>query len=824
MAKFYTDAQVMTEINRCEFCEEKPCREACPVSCSPADFIMAVKLGEAIDYERAASIIMSSNPLGGVCGAVCPEKHCMAKCSRNSFDGAINIPKIQATIIEKAKQLNYLPQFNNAKVSGKKVAVIGAGPAGLSTAAILAQHGHQVTVFEKEKVAGGSCNYIPDARLDKAVLQTDVEFIKSLGQITFMFEKHDITPEKCLQIGFDAVIVSTGLDTPLNLNIPGEENSITWSEFLGYPNKYKLAGQKVAIIGGGAVATDCAHVARNLGAKEVDLICLENNADMPLTEHERQVLLDDNIVIISKTTITAINAEVKDIFSLNACQINFPRGGRFDSKQILFNTQHILPGYNIIIKAIGSKSSFPRVENERVFYAGDMLNGPTTVVEAVASGKNAAGYVNAFLTNKKYLVNINIKNHDSLAGRIDLPVSIATDFFGRKIISPFLLSAAPASDGYNNMKKAYDAGWAGGVMKTAFDNIPIHIPAEYMFVYGADTYANCDNVSGHSLERMCREIEKLVKEYPDRLTIGSTGGPVTGNDDSDRKQWQANTVKLEGAGAMGIEYSLSCPQGGDGTEGDIVSQNAKLTSKIIDWVMEISDPNIPKLFKLTAAVTSIYPIIEAIKSVFKKYSNKNAGVTLANSFPSVAFRPGAKKSWEEGVVTGMSGEGVRNISYLTLANVAPLGVTISGNGGPMDYKAAADFLALGVKTVQFCTIVLKYGVHIIDHLHSGMSYLMKDRGYNTMQELIGCALPNPVTGFMELGAIKKISSVNSELCQHCGNCTRCPYLAITLDANKIPVTDPAKCIGCSLCAQKCFSKALYMRTRTSQEQAALVEH
>ena len=163
-------------------------------------------------------------------------------------------------------------------------------------------------------------------------------------------------------------------------------------------------------------------------------------------------------------------------------------------------------------------------------------------------------------------------------------------------------------------------------------------------------------------------------------------------DEADKKIWQSNTRKLEAAGAMGIEYSLSCPQGGDGTKGDIVSQDAELTSKIIDWIMETGRPEIPKLFKLTAAVTAIYPIIDAIKNVFNKYPGKKAGVTLANTFPSLAFRKGGKKSWEEGIVAGMSGEGVIPISNLTLAKVSNLGIAVSGNGGPMDYKTAADFL------------------------------------------------------------------------------------------------------------------------------------
>jgi len=373
------------------------------------------------------------------------------------------------------------------------------------------------------------------------------------------------------------------------------------------------------------------------------------------------------------------------------------------------------------------------------------------------------------------------------------------------------------------MVKAYKHGWAGGVMKTAFDNVPIHIPSEYMFAVTQSTYGNCDNVSGHSLDRVCNEIEKLVNEFPERLTMASTGGPVTGDDEEDKKVWVSNTKKLENSGAMGIEYSLSCPQGGDGTKGDIVSQDAELTGKIIDWVMETSDYETPKLFKLTAAVTSIYPIITEIKRVFAKYPGKKAGVTLANTFPSLSFRKGKKENWEEGIVIGLSGEGVIPISNLTLANVSRLGVVVSGNGGPMDYKSAADFLALGAETVQFCTIVMKYGYGIIDELHSGLSYLLKERGLKSVKELIGRALPNPITGFMDLTSLKKISDVNKELCEHCGNCTRCPYQAIELNNKKIPVTDASKCIGCSICVQKCFAGALFMRKRTEKELKMLCE-
>jgi dihydropyrimidine dehydrogenase (NAD+) subunit PreA len=306
--------------------------------------------------------------------------------------------------------------------------------------------------------------------------------------------------------------------------------------------------------------------------------------------------------------------------------------------------------------------------------------------------------------------------------------------------------------------------------------------------------------------------------------MASTGGPVTGHDESDAAGWQSNTRKLEAAGAMGVEYSLSCPQGGDGTEGAIVSQNAALTAKIIDWIMQVSDPEIPKLFKLSAAVTSIVPILRAIRKTLDKYPNKKAGITLANSFPTLAFRPAEGRPWEEGVVVGMSGEGVTPISYLTLAQAVPEGIEISGNGGPMNYKSAMDFLALGVKTVQFCTIVMKHGYGIINDLESGTSFLMQERGIRSIKELIGIAQPHPITDFMALTAVKKISEAGPLLCVSCGNCARCPYLAIMLDEKGLPHTDPARCIGCSICAEKCFTGAINMRVRNAKELAVLIEY
>jgi dihydropyrimidine dehydrogenase (NAD+) subunit PreT len=824
---FMTPAQLQTELLRCEFCEEKPCREACPVNCSPADFIMAARQGNPSDLRRSAGEIMHANPLGGICGMVCPDTLCMAACTHKKFDGPINIPLVQATIIEMAKSQGGIPEFSKSKANGRKVAVVGGGPAGLGAASALGQLGYQVDIFENRDRLGGMANFIPDHRLDAKVVESDINFLLSLGTINARTGTNVEDPKSLLVQGYDAVCVAAGLWKPIELGLENEQLAIRMVDLLSNPSAHHFAG-RVAVIGGGATALDCAVTARKCGAAHVELFMLEKLAEMPLTSKERKDLLDFDIEVNGRIRVCKIMAAGGKISGLGTIKLELPEGKSFSPANVrdLDGTNGTRPGFSAVIISIGMRPTLPRGEKiEGLFYAGDFLTGPKTVVEATASGKNTALEIDAWIQKKaKPEIKKPNKSYFALPGFNPVPVSLETDFFGRKIISPYLLSASPSSDGLDQMTTAYKVGWAGGVMKTAFDNVPIHIPGEYMFTFNQYTYANADNVSGHPLDRVCREVEQLVKQWPDRLTMASTGGPVSGKDDSDAAGWQSNTKKLESAGAMGIEYSLSCPQGGDGTEGDIVSQNAALTAKIINWVMQVGDPDIPKLFKLSAAVTSIVPILRAIRKVLDKYPNKQAGITLANSFPTLAFRPAPGRAWDEGVIVGMSGEGVTPISYLTLLQAVPEGIEISGNGGPMNYKAAMDFLALGVKTVQFCTIVMKQGYGVIHDLESGTSFLMQERGIRSMKELIGITRPHPVTDFMALTPVKKISEARPEYCVSCGNCARCPYLAITLDGKGLPHTDSSRCIGCSICAKKCFTGAILMRARNEEELAMLKEN
>lgn len=808
-----SDARLRVELDRCLDCEDQPCRMACPAGCSPADFIRAARPAANSDFRRSAGLILAANPLGGVCGAVCPDSFCVRACARGALDAPLAIPAVQAAIVAKAGKVG-LPRFRPGAPNGKAVAVVGAGPAGLAAAAVLGQLGYAVTVFERESRPGGALNLIPRSRLSRRVLRADEAFVRSLGAIRFRYRAEVASPSTLLR-SFAAVIVCTGLCGPKRLGIPGERGVVGWRELL--EGRLALAGKRVAVIGGGAVAVDCATTATRGGARSVELIYRRKPAHMPLSARERRLLLDHGVEISTSVRPVAVLRSRGRVTGLRLVRLELPPGTAPSPENFRprKGESPFQRRFDMVVSAIGNAPTAPATPGRGVFYAGDAVLGSATVVESVASGKNAAARADAFIRlGRMSAPPRRASSTLLLAGALPVPIPLDAEFFGRPILSPFLLSAAPHTDGYEQMRAAYARGWAGGVMKTAFDGVPVHVPGEYLFAFGRSSYGNCDNVSAHPLDRVCTEVERLVREFPDRLTLASTGGPLTGRDERDCAVWQSNTRKLEAAGAMGVEYSLSCPQGGDGSRGEMAAQDAELTARIVGWVMESGQADVPKLFKLTAAVTAIGPIVAAVRQTLARYPQKRAGITLANSFPALAFRPGADGQ-ARGIVIGLSGEAVRPISALALARISRLGLVVSANGGAMDHWDGARFLALGARTVQFCSAVMKHGLGYVDDLHSGLSHLLAERGLRSVGELVGSALPEPIADFAGLSAVKKLPWADPSRCLRCGNCRRCPYQAVGAGRRGAPIFDPARCIGCSLCALLCPSGAIVLRSRTA---------
>jgi len=400
-SKIMTQHQLQTELLRCEYCEEKPCKEACPVNCSPFDFMMAARVGNPSDIKRAAAEIMSSNPLGGVCGLVCPDRFCMAACSRKKFDGSINIPKVQATLVEMAKRLGGIPAFSVPTPNGKKVAIIGGGPAGLGVASVLGQLGYAVDIFESRETLGGMMNLIPDQRLDKAVVQSDIEFLLSLGVIKAKTGKKVENPKSLLGQGYDAVCVTTGLWKPIELGIENENLAIKMVDLLANKEVYKFDG-RVAIIGGGATALDCAITAKECGATHVEMFMLEKLSEMPLTGAERQELIDHDIEVNGRIRISKIQTGGKGITGIETKKVQLPEGQPFKPANILDieGTDVVRTEFRTVVMAIGMRSYIAREQINGLFYAGDVSNGPSTVVEAVAHGKNIAIEIDAYLNKQ----------------------------------------------------------------------------------------------------------------------------------------------------------------------------------------------------------------------------------------------------------------------------------------------------------------------------------------------------------------------------------------------------------------------------------------
>ena len=294
----YTPKLVMEEASRCLLCHDAPCSKACPAGTDPAKFIRSVRFK---NVKGAAETVRVNNILGSICARVCPtERYCQLGCSRSGIDKPIDIGRIQryVTDFEDACKMDILEV---KPLNGKKIAVVGAGPAGLSVAGLLAQDGYKVTVFEKETKAGGYLRYgIPEYRLPTPVVDKEIKRIEKLG--VEILTSHPVEDLKALQKQYVAVIVAVGHNKGKVLPIfAGKRFVKTAVDFLHQCKQKKgnvKVPENVLVIGGGDVAMDTVTTLKLLGVKQVTDVVYETFAEFKASKKELQGSQEQGVSII----------------------------------------------------------------------------------------------------------------------------------------------------------------------------------------------------------------------------------------------------------------------------------------------------------------------------------------------------------------------------------------------------------------------------------------------------------------------------------------------------------------------------------------------
>ncbi len=440
VAMGYSEAQARVEAARCLQCKNAPCVSGCPVSIDIPGFIKLVAQG---DYHGAADVIRKTNLLPAICGRVCPqEKQCQAPCTLGKalkgVDKAVQIGRLERFVADRERATGGAPMPHVAPQTGKRVAVIGAGPAGLTVAADVRREGHEVVIFEAFQKPGGVMVYgIPEFRLPKAIVREEADKLERMG---VRFELNTLVgrtrPLAALlqEDGFDAAFVGVGAGLPKFMDIPGENYVGVFSanEYLTRANLMRAwatgradtpiyPSRRVAVLGGGNVAMDSARMAMRLGAEEVHILYRRTREEMPARAEEVGHAMEEGVVFDFLSSPTEVLDDGKGVvrgLRVMSYRLGDPDPSGRRSPVAIEGSEREVP-FDTVIVAVGNESNpllakttpglavdkkghvlvdeKQKTAIDGVWAGGDIVLGAATVILAMGEGRRAAAAINEYL-------------------------------------------------------------------------------------------------------------------------------------------------------------------------------------------------------------------------------------------------------------------------------------------------------------------------------------------------------------------------------------------------------------------------------------------
>ena len=435
VAMGYTEEMAMEEASRCLNCKNKPCVSGCPVNVRIPEFVAKVAEGK---FEEAYEIITSTNSLPAISGRVCPqENQCEGKCVRGIKGESVSIGRLERFCAD------YHMKHSDAKAvkpqsNGKKVAVVGAGPSGLTCASDLAKKGYEVTVFEAFHTAGGVLVYgIPEFRLPKAIVKKEVENLQDLGVEvkTNMVIGRVLSVDELFEMGYKAIFIGSGAGLPSFMGIEGEDLIGVYSanEYLTRTNLMKaylddydtpiIKSKSVAVVGGGNVAMDAARCAKRLGAENVYIVYRRGMEEMPARKEEVHHAMEEGIIFKNlNNPVKILGDENGRVRAMECIEMELGEpdaSGR--RKPIAKEGSNFELPVDTVIMSIGTspnpliRSTTPGLDTnkrgclvvnedtmqttrEGVYAGGDAVTGAATVILAMGAGKQAAQSIDEYLS------------------------------------------------------------------------------------------------------------------------------------------------------------------------------------------------------------------------------------------------------------------------------------------------------------------------------------------------------------------------------------------------------------------------------------------